>query len=154
MEQPPAAQSGCPALSEPGWALLSQGNEPQLCCCSLCRGWALFFLSTQTKLQAHLGWAAPRCSLQQSQQQSRAASQGFILLHLADSPVSLQLHLLLAGPSSWSTLGKTRELHWCVPESSQQTCSPSLTFPCVNPLCCFSARARRFRPTELEVNLV
>lgn len=33
-----------------------------------------------------------------------------------------------------STLGKTRELHWCVLESSQQTCFPSLTFPCVDPL--------------------
>lgn len=83
--------------------------------------------------------ALPPCCGQQSQQQSQPGlhclgSSPFTWQRAPACPSSSTSPWQEPAPSSPSTPGKTRELHWCVPESSQQTCFPSLTFPCLDPL--------------------
>lgn len=79
------------------------------------------------------------CCRQQSRQQSQPGlhsigSSSFTWQRAPCCPSSSTSSWQEPAPSSRSTLGKTRALPWCVPESSQQTCFPSLTFPCLDPL--------------------
>lgn len=141
-------------LSEPGSGVLSWGNEPQLCYCSLCRGWALLppfnppRCQGKPALQAHLGWAAPRW------------------LPAAGNKAATKLHGIGASSFSWQRAlccpsSSTSSWQEPAPEYPGENEGASLVRAGVVPTDLFSQfdismrgstrcfSARRFRPTEL-----